>query len=63
MDILKEHKQNLVREQIRSVKAGLKLKYELLKQTKKAIYQTEILLDDLEHIEKSLTVSNTQEIL
>lgn len=63
MDILTEHKQNLVREEIRSVKAGLKNKIKLLEQTKKAIYQSLLDLDNLEHVEKSLTVSNTQEIL
>ena len=57
MDLLAEHKQNLVREQIRSVKAGLKMKYKLLKQTQEAIYNSLLQLDELEHWEKSLKVS------
>lgn len=63
MDLLREHKQNLVREQIRSVKAGLKMKYKLLEQTKKAIYQSLIDLDNLEHVEKSLKVSKTEGVI
>jgi len=63
MDLLTEHKQNLIREQIRSVKAGLKMKYKLLKQTQKAIYESLLQLDELEHWEKSLKVSDEKEIV